>query len=256
MTLHARLQIRRSGFTVRAEFTVESGAVLALMGPSGAGKSTIVHVLAGIQKLSAGRIELDGTVLADERIHMPPHRRQIGLLGQDPHLFPHLDAARNIAFGARAGGMDKAAAAKEAARWLHRLGLEEIAGQRPAALSGGQRQRIALARALAAAPRVLLIDEPFASLDVEAAADMRLLVREQLRRTGISAVIVSHAAADTTALADELMVLERGEPTHHGPVAQVFAHPDTRFMRAVVASLPAEPLPAPLEPCKEAADGA
>ncbi|MGP7812339.1 ATP-binding cassette domain-containing protein [Glutamicibacter soli] len=252
MTLTARLEIPRTGFTVRAEFTVESGQVLALMGPSGAGKSTIVHALAGIQKLGAGRIELDGAVLADARTHVPPHRRQIGLLGQDPHLFPHLDAAKNIAFGARAGGMDKAAAAREAARWLHRLGLGEIAGQRPAALSGGQRQRIALARALAAEPRVLLIDEPFASLDVEAAVDMRLLVREQLQRTGIRAVIVSHAAADAQALADQLLVLERGAATHHGPVAQVFAAPATRFMRAVVATLPAG-APAQL---KEAIDGA
>lgn len=239
MTLQARLEIPRSGFTVSVEFTLAPGKVLALMGPSGAGKSSIVHALAGIQQLGAGSIELEGRVLADEHTHVPPHRRHIGLLGQEPHLFPHLDAAQNIAFGARAGGMEKRAAAREAARWLERLGLAEFAAQRPGSLSGGQRQRIALARALAAAPRMLLIDEPFASLDVEAAGDMRLLVREELDRTGISAVIVSHAAVDTVALADELLVLEQGAATHYGPVAEVFAAPATRFMRAVVATLPA-----------------
>ncbi|MFJ2619784.1 ATP-binding cassette domain-containing protein [Glutamicibacter sp. NPDC087344] len=252
MALIARLEIPRTGFTVSADFTVESGKVLALMGPSGAGKSSIVHTLAGVEKLGGGLIELDGTVLADARTHVPPHLRKIGLLGQDPHLFPHLDAAKNIAFGARAGGLESRAATAEASAWLERLGLSEIARHRPGALSGGQRQRIALARALAARPRLLLIDEPFASLDVEAAADMRLLVREQLARTGISAVIVSHAAVDTQELADDLLVIERGAATHQGPTAQVFANPATRFMRAVIATLPAG---APPE-LKEATDGA
>ena len=240
MTLKVALRVPRTGFDVAVSFEVPAGSTLAMMGPSGSGKSTIVHAIAGIQKIAEGRIELSGTVLADAKQHRPPHLREAGLLGQDPHLFPHLDAAKNIAFGARAGGQDLHTAKAAASEWIQRLGLEEIATHRPEALSGGQRQRIALARALAAKPKILLIDEPFASLDVEAAMDMRALVREELERTGTSAIVVSHSAADTLALADDLLVLERGQIIAQGTVSQVFADPANRFVRAVVATLPAQ----------------
>ncbi|WP_159613327.1 ATP-binding cassette domain-containing protein [Glutamicibacter sp. JC586] len=241
MRLKADFTVPRTGFEVKVAFEVLSGTTLAIMGPSGSGKSTIVNAIAGIQQISRGRIELDGKLLADARVHLAPHQRGVGLLGQEPHLFPHLDALKNIAFGARAGGQDKAAALRSAAAWLERLDLVELAGSRPAALSGGQRQRIALARALAARPKLLLIDEPFASLDVEAAMDMRALVREELTRTSTSAIVISHSAADALALADQLLVLERGQILDSGPVAQVFSAPANRFMRAVVATLPAIP---------------
>ncbi len=240
MSLDVQLSVARSAFPVQAEFSVPAGRTLAIMGPSGAGKSTIVQVIAGIEKLDAGRIELDGTLLAADKHHLPPHRRQVGLLGQEAHLFPHLDAVRNIAFGARAGGMSKHASIQAAEHWLERLNLSEVANHKPAALSGGQRQRIALARALAAKPRFLLIDEPFASLDVEAAVDMRQLVREELERSGTGAIVVSHSAADTQALADDLMIIERGQVIQTGPVEQVFAQPASRFVRAVIATLPAQ----------------
>lgn len=239
MRLLAQMQVPRTGFAVDVEFEVRSGSTLAIMGPSGAGKSTIVNAIAGTQKIAGGRIELDDTILADARRHLAPHLRGVGLLGQEPHLFPHLDAARNIAFGAYASGLAKPRALAAAHEWLERLGLDELASQRPAALSGGQRQRIALARALAARPKLLLIDEPFASLDVEAAMDMRALVREELTRTSTSAIVISHSAADTLALADQLLVLERGKIVDSGSVSEVFANPVNRFMRAVVATLPA-----------------
>ena len=252
MSLSVDLNVARSAFNVQAKFEVPAGRTLAIMGPSGAGKSTIVQVIAGIEKLNSGRIELNGTELAGNKHHLPPHRRQVGLLGQEAHLFPHLDAARNIAFGARAGGMAKHEAAHSAQQWLQRLKLEEVAGHKPAALSGGQRQRIALARALAAKPKFLLIDEPFASLDVEAAVDMRQLVREELERSGTGAIVVSHSAADTQALADDLMIIERGAVIQYGTVEQVFAEPASRFVRAVIATLPAQH-PTSI---KEAVDGA
>ncbi|GAA2940296.1 MULTISPECIES: ATP-binding cassette domain-containing protein [Glutamicibacter] len=242
MTLKVQLRVPRTGFDVDVKFEVPAGRTLAIIGPSGSGKSTIVHAIAGIQEITAGRIELSGNVLADAVAHRPPHLREVGLLGQDPHLFPHLDALKNIAFGARAGGMDKSVAKVAASEWIERLGLQEIATHRPEALSGGQRQRIALARALAARPKILLIDEPFASLDVEAAMDMRSLVREELARTATSAIVVSHSAADTLALADDLLVLERGKIIQRGTVAEVFADPANRFVRAVVATLPAHPI--------------
>lgn len=241
MRLAADLHVPRTGFDVTVQFEVHSGSTLAIMGPSGAGKSTIVNAIAGTQKIAGGQIELDGTILADAHHHLAPHLRGVGLLGQEPHLFPHLDAVSNIAFGAHAAGVSKAEALIVARQWLTRLGLEELASQRPSALSGGQRQRIALARALAARPKLLLIDEPFASLDVEAAMDMRTLVREELTRTATTAIVISHSAVDALGLADQLLVLERGRIVDSGSVQEVFANPVNRFMRAVVATLPANP---------------
>lgn len=252
--LTARMRLPRTGFDVSVELSVAAGESVALMGPSGAGKSSVLHAIAGTERIAEGRIVLGGAggaavcggasvagselVLADaaQRVHLPPHRRAIGMLGQDPRLFPHLTALGNIAFGARAGGRSKQDAARDAAQWLQRLGLNEVGAQRPAALSGGQRQRIALARALAATPRLLLIDEPFASLDVEAAADMRELVCDELARTATTAVIVSHSAADAEALAHRLIVIERGSIVQQGHVRDVLAQPATRFVRAVAAS--------------------
>lgn len=237
--LSGGFRIPRSGFDVQVELDVGPGQALALMGPSGAGKSTIVHAIAGIEKISSGKIQLGQTVLADAHRHLPPHQRSVGLLGQNPRLFPHLSATANIAFAARASGQSKSDAERVAGNWLERLGLENLAMQRPSALSGGQHQRIALARALAARPKLLLIDEPFASLDVEAAADMRLLVRTELERTGMTAIVVSHSAADAVALAGELAVIEHGRIVQQGPVRQVLEQPATRFVRAVAATLPA-----------------
>ena len=253
--LAARIRVPRTGFDVNLELKVAAGETLALMGPSGAGKSSVLHAIAGTERITEGRIALMTSaenagaasdaggpfVLADSesRTHLPPHQRAIGMLGQDSRLFPHLTAHGNIAFGARAGGRAKRDASATATSWLERLGLAEVSKQRPEALSGGQRQRIALARALAASPRLLLIDEPFASLDVEAAADMRELVREELARTGTTALVVSHSAVDAAALAHRLVVIERGRVVQHGEVQNVLANPATRFVRAVAATLPA-----------------
>lgn len=244
--LAACLRVPRTGFDVDIELDVAAGETLALMGPSGAGKSSVLHAIAGIERIASGRITLGqqgnepAVVLAcsEQGVHLPPHRRAIGMLGQDPRLFPHLTAHGNIAFGARAGGGGKRAAAAAATEWLERLGLTEVSGQRPAEVSGGQRQRIALARALAASPRLLLIDEPFASLDVEAAADMRDLVRGELARTGTTAIVVSHSAVDAVALAHRLVVMERGVIVQQGDTSEVLASPATRFVRAVTATLP------------------
>lgn len=244
--LACQIRVPRTGFDLDVLLEVAAGETLALMGPSGAGKSSVLHAIAGTERIAAGSIVLgdsgtpDALVLADAArgVHLPPHRRSIGMLGQDPRLFPHLTAHGNIAFGARAGGLGKLESAAAADGWLDQLGLGEVSDQRPAALSGGQRQRIALARALAADPRLLLIDEPFASLDVEAAADMRELVRVELARTRTTAIVVSHSAVDAAALAHRLVVIERGVVVQQGQVGEVLATPATRFVRAVAATLP------------------
>ncbi|HRA09853.1 MAG TPA: ABC transporter ATP-binding protein [Microbacteriaceae bacterium] len=238
--LDAKLRVPRHSFDVELALSVREGEVLALMGPSGSGKSTALAALAGTVGIESGRIVLDGRVLADPgaRVHVPPSKRAVGLLGQDPMLFPHMTVTENIAFAARPHHERAAGATEESKAWLERLELGELAAQHPAALSGGQRQRVALARALAARPRLLLLDEPFSSLDVEAAQDMRVLVGEQLARSGTTSILVSHDASDALALADRLVVIESGRIVQHGEISDVLAAPVTRFVAAVAASAP------------------
>lgn len=230
--LDAHVVVAHAGLD--ATLALQPGAVLAVMGPSGAGKTTLLDALAGLTRLDGGHIDIDGTRLADDRVHAAPSRRAIGLLGQDPLLFPHMTAAGNIAFAARSAGSSRAEAAAVAEEWMPRIGLPGLGGRRPDELSGGQRQRVSLARALAARPRLLLLDEPFSSLDVQAAAQLREVVRDQLQ--GTTTIVVSHTLADAQALADRMLILEKGRITQHAPLHEVLAAPATAFAAAVAAS--------------------
>lgn len=219
---------------VDARLTLAAGEVLAVMGPSGAGKTTLLDALSGLTRLDDGYLDIDGDRIADARQHTPPSRRSIGLLGQEALLFPHMTAAENIAFAAQSGGASRNASQAIAAEWMERVGLAGLGGRRPGELSGGQSQRIALARALAARPRLLLLDEPFSSLDVQAAAQLREVVRDQLQ--GTTTIVVSHTVADAEALADRLGILEHGRITQQGPLDEVLASPASDFAAAVAAS--------------------
>lgn len=231
-SLDAHVVVARASLDVR--LSLEPGEVVAVMGPSGAGKTTLLDALSGLTRLDAGRVAIDGEVLADADRHAPPSRRAIGLLGQDPLLFPHMSAARNIAFAAQSAGSSRAEAVAIAEDWMPRIGLPELGARHPDQLSGGQRQRVALARALAARPRLLLLDEPFSSLDVQAAAQLRAVVKEQLR--GTTTIIVSHTLADAQSLAGRLVILEHGRITQEGPLTEVLASPRTPFTQAVAAT--------------------
>ncbi|MET0736389.1 MAG: ATP-binding cassette domain-containing protein [Microbacterium sp.] len=223
---------RRSGFRLDAAVSAEPGEVVAVMGPSGAGKSTLLAAIAGLLRSAGDSVTLDGAQLAGRR-PVPPSRRSMVLLGQDPMLFPHLTARENIAFGPRARGVEREQAGRDADEWLWRVGLAGLGAQRPAELSGGQQQRVALARALAIAPRLLLLDEPMTSLDTETAGDIRALVHDQLQHTPTTALVVTHDAVDAAALASRLVILEDGRITQEGLVRDVLAAPATRFSAAV-----------------------
>jgi len=220
--------------SVDARLVLNPGEVLAVMGPSGAGKTTLLDAVAGLTRLDAGHVALDGERMADAVRHTPPSRRAIGLLGQDALLFPHMTAAGNIAFAARSAGSSRSESAAIAGEWMLRIGLPGLGDRRPDQLSGGQRQRVALARALAARPRLLLLDEPFSSLDVEAAAQLRTVVRDQLQ--GTTTIVVSHGIADAEVLADRLVILEHGRITQEGMLGEVLAAPATAFAEAVAAA--------------------
>ncbi|NMR18645.1 ATP-binding cassette domain-containing protein [Cellulomonas fimi] len=235
--MSVRAVVRRGAFVLDVVLEVRPGEVLAVLGPNGSGKSTLLAVLAGLLVPDLGRVEVRGRVLTSAGepapaapVLVPPADRAVGLLGQDPLLFPHLTAARNIAFGPLAAGTPRRGAEAQAAGWLDAVGLASHADRRPAQLSGGQQQRVALARALAARPDVLLLDEPMASLDVRTAPEMRDLLRAQLAAHRTTTVLVTHDVLDAVVLADRVAVLEDGHLVDVGPTARVLAAPRNPFV--------------------------
>ncbi|GAA3766285.1 ABC transporter ATP-binding protein [Microbacterium kribbense] len=232
--LDARILVDRGGYTLSADLQVAPGEVVAVMGPSGAGKSTLFGAITGMVPLRGGHVRLDEQVLdAPAGPHVPPNRRGIVLLGQEPRLFPHLTARENVAFGLRARRMPRQQSRVDADRWLQRVGLAGLGRRRPAQLSGGQQQRVALARALAIGPRVLLLDEPLTSLDPDTAGEIRTLLREQLDETGTTTLIATHDAVDAVSLAERLVIVEQGRVTQEGPVREVLRLPQTGFAAAI-----------------------
>jgi molybdate transport system ATP-binding protein len=221
----AHVVVRRPGFTLDVTITATPGEVLAVLGPNGAGKSTLLGVLAGLLSPSAGHVWLGDVDVTD----VPPHRRGVGLLAQQALLFPHLTALANVAFGPRAHGVPRREAEERARTLLAAVDAAQLAGRRPAQMSGGQQQRVALARALAPDPDLLLLDEPLAALDVDAAPAVRALLRRAVRDRKQTAVLVTHSALDALVLADRVVVLTGGRVVEEGPVRDVLARPRSAF---------------------------
>jgi len=211
---------------VRAALTVERGERVALVGPNGSGKSTLVELVAGLARPSAGHVRLGGRTVADAATWVPPHERHVGLLGQEPLLLEHLSVVDDVAFGLRSQGVPRRRARAEAAAWLEAVGLPELVGARRGRLSGGQAARVGLARALATRPEVLVLDEPSASLDVRAAAQVRHLLAGQERR---ATLLVSHDVLDVLTLADRVVVLEWGSVVDDAPVELALTLPRSDF---------------------------
>ncbi|MFF0143940.1 molybdate transport system ATP-binding protein [Amycolatopsis sulphurea] len=228
MTLSARLALSRGAFALDVEFTVPAGTVLALLGPNGSGKSTVLGSLAGLLPVRAAEVTVAGRQLVGHGVDLPPHERRIGLLSQDSLLFPHLSAVDNVAFAPRSRGKNRAQAREIALAWLSEVGAAEFAKRRPGQLSGGQQQRVAIARALASSPDLLLLDEPFAALDVDSAPAIRGLLRRVLR-DGPTTVLVTHDPLDALALADHVAVLSEGRIVERGPTREVLGAPRTAF---------------------------
>ncbi|MFC7374713.1 sulfate/molybdate ABC transporter ATP-binding protein [Brachybacterium sp. GCM10030267] len=230
MSLSVRVTMPERGLDLALE--LPAGETSALVGPNGAGKSSVLGVIAGTLRPRTGRVELDGRVLADvtdgrARAWVPPHSRHVTTLTQDPVLFPHLTVAGNILFALRSLGVPRAAARAETRRRLEDVGLQELAQRRPHQLSGGQAQRAAIARALAARPRLLLLDEPLSALDVDVSPGLRELLRRFLADR--SALVVSHDALDAMTLADTTAVIVDGHVREQGPTMEVLTLPRSAF---------------------------
>lgn len=212
---------------VEVAFEVAAGETVAILGPNGAGKSTTLDVLGGLLRPDSGRVVLDGRELTGDGRWLAPHTRRTALLAQDPLLFPHLSVLENVAFGPRSRGAARAAARATARQWLAEVGATDLADRRPAQLSGGQAQRVAVARALAADPRLLLLDEPMSALDIAVAPALRQLLRTVLADR--TAVIVTHHVLDALLLADRVVVLEGGRVVEDGSAGVVLSRPRSAF---------------------------
>ena len=202
-------------------FSLESGDRMAVLGPSGSGKTTLLRLIAGLEAPSSGTVTIDGQAASRAgEVLIAPERRGVALVFQGLALFPHLNALGQIAFASR--GRGGPARAREL---LERIGLGQRAGARLDQLSGGERQRIALARALAQEPGLILMDEPFASLDDEKRGEMRDLLRSLLGKSDASLLLVTHSRDDALNLAQRVLVLERGRAVANGPLESAVARP-------------------------------
>jgi iron(III) transport system ATP-binding protein len=188
--------------------SLEKGHIGCLLGASGCGKTTVLRAIAGFEPLRAGSISLGDTVLSTVNDQIEPEHRHVGMMFQDYALFPHLNAEKNIAFGLRRYTKNERTHRVE--ELLALVGLEGAAKRYPHELSGGQQQRVALARALAPAPDLLLLDEPFSNLDIDTRERLAFEVRDILKETGHTALLVTHNQAEAFAIADRIGVMQQG----------------------------------------------
>lgn len=203
------------------DLSLYEGEILALLGPSGSGKTTLLRLIAGLERPDAGRVLLFG----EEVTHLPPERRGLGVVFQDYALFPHLTALENVAFGLK--GRDRRERALAA---LERVGLTLFKDRKPHELSGGQQQRVALARALAPGPKVVLLDEPFSSLDAALRTATREEVHTLLKGLGTATLLVTHDQEEALSFADRIGVLRGGRLEQVGPPEEVYLRPKTPFV--------------------------
>ncbi|TRD12013.1 ABC transporter ATP-binding protein [Erythrobacter insulae] len=208
-------------------FTAPAGEITCLLGSSGCGKSTLLNLTAGLLEVQDGCITLGSEVLADPSHNPPPEKRPIGLVFQDGALFPHMTIAQNIAFGMPPS--ERGAVTE----WLDQVGLSGLEARYPHELSGGQQQRAALARAMAPDPKVLLMDEPFASVDIVLRRRLRRDCRILLRERGTTTILVTHDPAEALDVADRIAVMEAGRIVQFGTPAQLHDAPATASVGAI-----------------------
>ncbi|MGP0063830.1 MAG: ABC transporter ATP-binding protein [Isosphaeraceae bacterium] len=221
------------------DLNVRSGELLVVLGPSGSGKTTLLRLIAGLESPSRGGLSIDGCDMAA----VPPHRRDVAMVFQNPALYPHLTVFENLAFGLRARRVSRNQAMTKVNTMAGLLGLDGLLARRPAALSGGERQRVAIGRALARQPRVLLFDEPFSSLDPPLRAALRGEVVDLQRRFGTTLILVTHDQADALLMGDRIAILDRGRLLQCDLPRTIYQRPAHRFVAGFVGSPPMNILP-------------
>ncbi|HEY8554457.1 MAG TPA: ABC transporter ATP-binding protein [Burkholderiales bacterium] len=209
-------------------FRLERGAIGCLLGPSGCGKTTVLRCIAGFERIRAGAIRLNGITVSSPSRTVPPEERRIGMVFQDYALFPHLSVADNIAFGLH--GLPRAERRRRAQELAEMVGLGGVLAKYPHELSGGQQQRVALARALAPRPELLLLDEPFSNLDVDLRERLSLEVREIIKASGATAILVTHDQHEAFAMADEIGIMHEGRLQQWDSAYNLYHRPANRFV--------------------------
>ena len=199
--------------------------IMAILGPSGCGKSTLLKTIAGLLQPSIGQVVIGGRDVTSAH----PARRNVGLVFQEHSLFPHMTVTENVGYGLRARRVSKAERDARVREMLQLVRLPKLADKLPHELSGGQAQRVALARALAISPELLLMDEPFSSLDARLKEDMRAEVHQLLREMGVSTVLVTHDQEEALELASQIVLIDGGVIVEQGPAAQLFESPQFDF---------------------------
>ncbi len=236
--LQLRCVSRRGEPALDLAFEAPAGATTVIVGESGAGKTSVLRVAAGLDRPAEGRVVLDGEVYLDTSagIHVPPWRRNVGYVSQDYALFPHLTVAENVAFGLRAAGVPRGAVGGRVARVLERTGIAALARRRPPTLSGGQQQRAALARALVLDPRLLLLDEPLAALDLRTRREVRSELRLLLRELGTTTLYVTHSPLEALLFGERIIVIEAGRISQTGDRDDLLRHPRSRYVAELVGT--------------------
>jgi molybdate transport system ATP-binding protein len=224
----------------RLDLAVEFGVgreTLALVGPSGAGKTTVLKAIAGLIRPTDGQVRFGDEVWLDSgrRFSLPPERRRAGIVYQEGALFPHLTVAGNVGFACRSRRMSRADTRATVGSLLERFAIGHLAAARPSSISGGERQRLALARAVAADPAVLLLDEPLAALDPATRARVGGELWGHLADLQLPTILVSHDFTDVVGLADRIAVLEEGRIVQTGTAAELLEAPASPFVAAMTA---------------------
>ncbi len=222
MSLKVKLQHDFPAFTLDVEFQAPASGVTALFGPSGAGKSTIISSIAGLLRADHTQVVLNGVTLADNDFHLPPERRRIGIVFQDPRLFPHLNVAANLRYGLRRAPPGPIAFDDV----VELLGLKSFLFRSPRDLSGGERGRVAIGRALLSQPQLLLMDEPLVGLDRSRRLEILPYLAKLKSRLDVPILYVTHELEEVVRLADKLVLLDAGRITAAGPTGAVLARAD------------------------------
>ncbi|MEK3806703.1 ABC transporter ATP-binding protein [Bacillus sp. FSL H8-0547] len=197
----------------RVQIEIERGEIISILGKSGSGKSTLLRIIAGLENPSGGSLEVNGETMFDPATFVAPEKRGIGVVFQDYALFPHMTVGQNIQYGLRK--MSRKKKQERVEEMLELVNMAEYRQRYPYELSGGQQQRVALARALAPAPSLLLLDEPFSNLDADLQEKIRVELKDVLKKTGITSILVTHDVADAEALADRIFYMNEGILADH-----------------------------------------
>ena len=219
-------------------FELQPGEVLALLGPSGSGKTTLLRSVAGLERPDKGKIEIRGKVVFDAAsgFEIPAEQRGLGLVFQSYALWPHRSVFENVAYGLRLRHIADAEVRQKVGDVLKRLGLDHLAERYAHQLSGGQQQRVALARAIVYNPPVLLLDEPLSNLDAKLREDARAWLRELIKQIGNSALYVTHDQTEALAIADRVLLLDKGQIQQEGPPEKIYGEPTSRFTAEFMGS--------------------